>query len=633
MDCMPIDQGVVEAARRLLATHSPIGVADLAKLLAKEGACPPEGQDPLRWVSQHLNAASRHRQVAWELPDTRLVDIDGLYEGLVLTHRMLASEINTGVVEVEPDLMPLLLIDRLDDPEGDDAYVALAGGGRAEVGHFYPPGDELGLAVPPGWLPDAGIGDVFAFSVADGELLVARVGETPPPAEDAVQALRSAYEQVRQAGAEHEGAVQVLDVFAVALAEHPDLFRQPLPPLRQMLEDGGLNAEGKWVRELDPTRGEPGGVNELSVTALQVVLEVYRLILLGRSDVVEEWGLTPDMLARMLSTRLVAPTFASQMIQSGDEPLIAEFAWVLLGEHPWNAGPSLVLAMCAEARGDALAAEERVAEALRADPGHTDALRHAAWYAEDRGDAGGAIDLLRQAGVDDDPPQVRMLARFAAPGPTTGVPGQPCPCGSGRAHEHCCAHRNGHPLHERAEWLYRKAVRYLIQPVTELAIRPIAEARTIHDHRPLAWMRAALTDPLTQDLGLFEGGLLEEFLDVRGVLLPADELALGRSWVGIRRGLYEIIGFDAQARRLRLRNLARRTRLDVPAEPGIRYAPGLLLYARVAPDGQAQRMLDALPIVSSLRDGMLALLARNAGPIEVATWLSTHHGARRNGSS
>ncbi|MGH8897994.1 MAG: SEC-C metal-binding domain-containing protein [Egibacteraceae bacterium] len=31
-----------------------------------------------------------------------------------------------------------------------------------------------------------------------------------------------------------------------------------------------------------------------------------------------------------------------------------------------------------------------------------------------------------------------------------GPPEEPCLCGSGRAHGHCCAHRNGHPLHERA---------------------------------------------------------------------------------------------------------------------------------------------------------------------------------------
>lgn len=635
MDCTPIDTpfdpgpfdpGVAEAARRLLAAHQPICVADLAELLAEEGVSLPQGQDRLRWVFRHLNTSSC-RSVTWALPDTRLVDIDRLYEGLVLTHHVMAAEMNTGVVALEPDLMPLLLIDQLDDPEDNEAYVALRGGGRAELGPFFMPSDELGLAGPPGWLPEAAIGDTLAFRVTDGELSVAHVGEDPPLVEEAVEALRSAYAQARRTGTAHEETVQIVDVFIVALAEHPSLFRQPLPPLRQLLRAAGLEVNGKWVREVGiPAGKKPGGPDELSAAALQIVLEMYRLAASGRSEVVEELGLTTATLARMLSVRWVAPTFASQMIQMGNEPLLAGFAAALLGRHEWNAGPNLVLAMCADARGDALMGEAHVDLALRADPCHADSLRHDAWYAEDRGDAARAVDCLRRAGVDDDPPQIRLLERFAAPGSATGAPEEPCACGSGRAHAHCCAHRNGHPLYERAAWLYRKAVGYLLQPTSDWAVRGIAEARTQGDSRPLAWMGAALTDPLTQDLGLFEGGLLEEFLDVRGVLLPADELELGRSWVGIRRGLYEVLDVDADDRRLRLRDLATADRLDVPAEAGVRYVPGLLLYARVAPDGRAPRMLDVLPLRAGQCDGLLELLACDSGPVEVVTWLVTHSG-------
>ncbi|MGH8902339.1 MAG: hypothetical protein ACRDYA_11820 [Egibacteraceae bacterium] len=630
MDCTPIDSPfdsrVAEAARRLLAAHQPIRVADLAELLAREGVSLPQGGDRLRWVFRHLNTSSC-RSVTWALPDTRLVDIDGLYEGLVLTHHVMATEMNTGVVELEPDLVPLLLIDQLDDPEDDNAYVALRGGGRAELGSFFMPSDELGLAGPPGWLPEAAIGDTLAFRVTNGELSVTRVGEDPPLAEEAVEALRSAYAQACRSGTADEETAQIVDVFVVALAEHPALFRQPLPPLRLLLRAAGLEVNGKWVRRLGVSSGKrPGGPDELSAAALQIVLEMYRLVASGRSEVLGELGLTAAMLARMLSVRWVAPTFASQMIQMGNEPLLAGFAAAGLGRHEWNAGPNLVLAMCADARGDALMGEAHVDLALRADPCHADSLCHAAWYAEDRGDAARAIDCLRRAGVDDAPPQVRLLECFAAPGPATGAPEEPCACGSGRAHGHCCAHRNGHPLYERAAWLYRKAVSYLLQPTSDLVLRGIAEARTQGDSRPLAWMGAALTDPLTQDLGLFEGGLLEEFLDVRGVLLPADELELGRSWVEVRRGLYEVLGVDAGDRRIRLRDLATADRFDVPAEAGVRYVPGLLLYARVASDGRAPRMLDVLPVRTGLRDGMLDLLGRDPGPVEVVTWLASHNG-------
>jgi tetratricopeptide (TPR) repeat protein len=625
MDGTPIDQEAADAARRLLAAHHPITVADLAELLANEGVRAPEGQNPLRWVFRHLSAEAQHRLVTWRLPDMRLVDIRKLFEGLVLTRHVMATELNTGVAEIEPDLIPLQLVSQFDDPRGDDTYVALAGGGRAELGHFFTSEDELGLAGPPGWLGNSAIGDLLAFTVSNGEVSVTRPGQEPAWTEEPVEALRSAYDQACQAGAQYQGAVEILDVFVIALAEHPGLFRQPLPPLRLLLTAAGLAFKGKWVHKLTGPSEDPCAADDLSLTALQIVLEVYRLAVLGRFGALEELGLPPATLARMLSCRLVAPTFANQMIQLGDEPLVAAFARLLLGEHPWNAGPSLVLAMCAEARGDTLAAEAHVAEALRADPHHKDSLLHAAWYAEDRGNAAGALEFLRQAAVGE-PPQVLFLRRFAAPGPMIGAPEEPCLCGSGRAHRHCCAHRNGHPLHERAEWLYRKAVRYLLQPLTELAVRAIAEARTQGDDRPLAWMRAALTDPFTQDLALFEGGLLEEFLDVRGVLLPADELALGRSWVGIRRGLHEVVRIDGDQRRLRLCDLATGERVDVLPEAGIRYVPGLLLYARVAPDGRAQRMLDVLPIAANLRDPLLELLDNDPGPVELMTWLQRSGG-------
>ncbi|MGH8899093.1 MAG: SEC-C domain-containing protein [Egibacteraceae bacterium] len=624
---MPIDQGVVEAAGRLLAAHHPISLADLAELLAKEGVCAPEGQDRLGWVGRHLSAVSS-RSVTWELPDMRLVAVDPLYEGLVLTHKVMATELTTGVVELEPDLMPLELIEQLDDPEKDDVSVALAGGGRAELGHFHMPSDDLGLAGPPGWLGNAVMGGLLAFRVTNGELSVARVGEDPPlaseAAAEAVEALQSAYEQACHTGAEHEGAVQIVDVFAVALAENPGLFRQPLPPLRELFAAGGLEATGKWVSELvAPSAGELDEANDLSVAALQIVLEAYQLIVSGQFGAWEELGLTAAALAWMLSIRLVAPTFASQMIQAGHEPLVAGFAAALLNAGGGNAGPNLVLALCAELHGDTLAGEAYVGEALCVDRYHKDSLRHAAWYAEDRGDAAHALEYLRRAGVDDDPPQVRFLEHFAAPGPAVAALEEQCPCGSGRTHGHCCAQRNGYPLHERAEWLYHKAARYLIQPATQMAIRPIADARTQGDSRPLAWKRAALVDPLTKDLGLFEGGLLEEFLDVRGVLLPADELALGRSWVGIRRGLYEVASVERADRRLRLRDLATGRHLDVPEEAGVRYVPGLYLCARVIPDGASQRMLGAvLPLATDLGEGLLELLGRDPGAVEIAAWFA-----------
>lgn len=636
MDRILINEHVVKAARRLLAEHHPISIADLAELLAKEGMTAAEGQDPLRWVGKHLSAASTGRSVSWELPDRRLVDIDRLYEGLVLTHRVTGSEVARGVIEVEPDLIPLLLIDCLDDPEDDDAYIVLADGGRAVLAPCFPPGDELGLSGPPGWLGEAAEGDVLAFRVSDAQLTVSRVEKDPRLASETVQALQSAYAKVcrieAEQGGERDEPVQILDVFMVALAENQGLFREPLPPLRWLLLAGRLDASGKTVHELAFPLPDPGesdsvpAVDEVSAVALQILLAVGRLT---PSEVLGELGLSCRTLARLLSRPGVATAFAVQtvLLHVEDEVGVGGFARALVGDHAWNAGPNLVLALCAEMRGDIPTAEAYVAEALRADPYHRESLVQAAWYAEDRGDAAGALQYLRQSGVEADPQQILRLEHFAAPGPAAAARGEPCPCGSGRTHGLCCAHRNGHPLHQRAGWLMSKALRYVSWPPSLLAIRPIAEARACKDPKPLAWERAALTDLFVQDLGLFEGGLLEEFLDVRGVLLPADELALGRSWLGTRRSLYEITHVDADDRRLGIHDLVTGERLEVPEDPGVGHLDAaLLIYARVVPDGRGQRLAGPLvPIPLEQRQSLLELLGRNPGPVEIAAWLAGWH--------
>jgi hypothetical protein len=50
----------------------------------------------------------------------------------------------------------------------------------------------------------------------------------------------------------------------------------------------------------------------------------------------------------------------------------------------------------------------------------------------------------------------------------------------------------------------------------------------------------ALADPLTPDFALFEGGLLADFLEVRGPLLPADEQLRAAAWLTKPRSLYEV---------------------------------------------------------------------------------------------
>lgn len=635
MDTPPIDHGVVATARRLLAAYQPIAPDDLVDLLTKEGVAVPKDEDPRRWVVRHLNV----HPGTWELPDRRMIDTETLFEGLVLTHRATITEIATGIIAMEPDLIPLSLIDRVDDPDGDeDAYILLAGGDRATVGRYFLTSqdlerDQFGLKVPPEALGQMADGDLIAFTVTGGRVSIRKAGVEPPLPQDVIHQLLAGYRSVYRTHATDpdylwdEPHVQILDVLTVVLASQPSLLRNPVPPLGVLFNAAGLQARGRYL-QMPPelTLTDLDGLDEVGAVALRLLLHAYELFAADRAFVMETLQLAPILLARMLMGPMVATAFSAHtvLLQMEDEPQVAAFARSLLGDHSFNAGPHLLLALCAEVRGDPIAGEAHLAESLHGYPGQAEALLLAADYAEDRGDAATALDCLRKSGVNDQL-RLRRLQFFAAPGPAIAGRGEPCPCGSGRAHGVCCAHRNGHPCHTRAGWLFAKALRYLLQPPSLMAIRQIAEARAKGDTKPLAWQRAALGDPLVQDLGLFEGGVLSEFLDVRGVLLPADELELGRSWAGIRRSLYEITGVEPGNSRMRLRDLAGGQEVVVTEETAVHALdPGVLLYARVVPDGRGHRMVGALlPIPASMREGVLSLLDRSA--VEIAAWFAEPH--------
>jgi hypothetical protein len=116
----------------------------------------------------------------------------------------------------------------------------------------------------------------------------------------------------------------------------------------------------------------------------------------------------------------------------------------------------------------------------------------------------------------------------------------PCWCGSGRKYKVCHLNRPAElPLPVRADWLYRKAQRFVydggyVPLLTELALiraeqTPTREAAT-----------EALAEPLTADLVLFEARGLEDFLAYRGDLLPEDEMVLATSWLDTSRSVYEV---------------------------------------------------------------------------------------------
>jgi hypothetical protein len=302
---------------------------------------------------------------------------------------------------------------------------------------------------------------------------------------------------------------------------------------------------------------------------------------------------------------------------------VEAWATAIASAAPGHTGPHLVLAACAEQRGDAESAEARVGDVLRVDPDDPLALYDAAWCAEDRGEAARGVSLLRRAGVDHDDAQLQRLEAYALPGPAFAGRNEPCPCGSGRKYKVCCAQRNGYPLADRVFWLLAKAGEFLLRPGQRGLVDVVAVARSGGDPDDPRRVEVATHDPMVTDLALFEGGLLGRFCDERGPLLPADELELARSWLGAPMGLHEVAGV-APGHGLTLRNLSTGAHVEVRDVSGsTQVTEGVLLLARPLPVGESHVLAPAaMEVPFTVRDALLSVLDGEPDAVGIAAWLA-----------
>lgn len=632
MDAEKTWDAVAQTAREELGARGPLTLDQLAVALVAGGLT--LGADPLEMLEDVL----ADQGWIYDLPDGRVADVEALLEGLTLTHRLCEREVSDGLVAVEPDLSPLLATESEALPlvGGGSAWFSYPGDHHPATEDGDPLTDECVLIGSAGWLGDAADGDLLAFRLEGGCLSVSPVsGELADPAE-AAQRLADAFDEASEDG----GPIESWDLVVVALADAPELLRRPLPPLSQIYLEAGLETFGPWVglagqdwSELDDRLKEMltelsqqvWGLDEMEAEALGILLGACSLAASGET---QELMANPDMVAafnQMLSLANVAEAFAGSLLgeHPSNEPEVEAFAQALAGTSSRSAGAHYILSRCAEARDDVAASEAQLAAALAVDPEFEPALLDAAWYAEDRGDAARALGYLRAAGLGADEDHVQTLERFAAHGPAKAGRNEPCTCGSDRKYKVCCLRRNGHPLPERAGWLHQKALAFLLRPAQRPVLRDVALARTSAELEEADWVDSALHDPLTQDLALYDTDVFASFLDVRGELLPADELALGRSWVGRARSLYEVVGVRP-GEGLRLRDLRTGEQLDVTERLGSQdLTVGALLYARVVPDGRNYQLLGGTTTIPfTLRDRLMAFLDTKPGPGETAAWLA-----------
>ena len=536
------------------------------------------------------------------LSGERIVHVQMMTDGIVLTHRVLAAESLAGELTDEVDLA----------------------GFRGE--------DELFLPEP-----HAPEGTLVAVRVDDDEVSIEVLTKAPAVTKTLVARLRACYDE---AIAEIPLPVAVEELILASILADLRSFSKPAAPLRQLLAAAGLEVRGDRVahdasiwRAAARTDGigrlaEEFGPDEPLGTILRV---------LGALDGAELGdGELEDAAAHVVLDELADPVVLLAITglllgRDGDPDQAAETGRVgarllVAARKPGQkARARWLLAVGAEQDGRLEEAEAHLAEAVRLDPDGAVWADRLAWYRFDRGDADGARSLWRALGLtSDDSDDLLELDDLPATAPVTLGRNEPCWCGSGRKFKQCHLGRpEPLPLPDRVEWLCRKAAGFLDRhrgDAGEVMITHLL-ARAADPNDPDSLL-AALSDPLTVGVVQHESGWFGRFLDARGALLPEDELLLGRVWEKVPRSVYEVIdvrkGTSLSVRDLRTGHL-----VEIRDRSYSKVArPGGVVCARAVPDGKTNQFIGGVfgiepgterPLLEVLDTGDgLALLAYQA---------------------
>lgn len=604
---------------------------------------------------------------AFPLSGDRLCDVDFLVQGVVLTHRITEEERRTGVVTSAPDL------DLASFMSPDASTVHLVGGLQLH-------GDAGTLAGPPGWLPDDPV--LVLTAVEEDNWAVSGLAATPATDPDAVALLELAQHNVLSDNDIPELGVVVVE----ALSMDPQLFRQPTAPLGDLLAETDLRLTdvGFLLAPGDPQTtdglfsmlhgdGEDDPFDDAFDDALDNLSEhlmLDHMLQFDEAEAVEEIGealvdvcvnvidalternLDPDDIAGMATAISPVDLVAALL---GDRPELADMLVLILGNDravtaylhdvigvdPLMAASTLALMRLTEVKLDRRGRanrhwftakllefghdeptdiERELRSAIGVDDGHALAMFDLARYKSDRGEAGAALGLLRQLEADPtDRPWIEVLERHASPGPTSAGRNDPCPCGSGRKHKICCAARGGWPLAERVSWLLLKLVMHAWSPpVAELLMAATDEMVDPDD---------VLEDPILRTMAFHEGGVMADFLRLRGVLLPADERELLREWNNVTASAYRVMSTSSSGG---IELLDRRTGdtvsvVDAAISSSLEVDDVVLAWVLPTSDGPELSGGAVLTAPEAERTSLLELIDTNPDATDLFGWLDRLH--------
>ncbi|MEO5837731.1 MAG: SEC-C metal-binding domain-containing protein [Acidimicrobiales bacterium] len=591
------------------------------------------GSDPAHEVQSALDSSTMFVEL-----EEGWVGCAAQLDGTAWSTAVSEQDVEIQALQVEPDLQLL-------------GWWALDVAPASGIGDEMITSEELDdgtsvLAGPDGWL-NGYANRTIAVGIHDGRVTIDPLDAPLAPTEALRQAIVETFEQrathhavcsmFEEATTYTLTSISLEDLLWETLVAHRAAFTtRPIPPVDSLLADSGFDRYGMivgptgtdWeVYERWRQRALLASRHNLSddqVDAAEILIGASHAVI---SDTSHALGPSDDepaaarLMAICLADTAVAKAFWGHHLARGTEPSdLVRFAERLLdrvdgtetaGVH-WFIGRALDLA------GDALEAEAALNRAVATGDHHPLALEAAAAFAADRGDAAGALSLLRRAGVSDENDLLVEVVGYATHRPpATAGRNDPCPCGSGRKYKHCHLGKERVALIDRAPWLYAKARRYLRDNRHRSVVMDIA--RTMHDASGRAGL--ALLDflefEMVSDLALCEAGIFDTFLAERHVLLPDDEALLAARWQLTERSVFEVEGVRNDS--LSLRDLRNGERITVTnTNPDRRTHPGMLLLGRPLPIDDTWRAFSGFVGVSGivLDDHLNALDAGN--PFDIA---------------
>ncbi len=625
--------------------------------------------------------------VAFPLGDGRLCDLDALLDDLTLTHHLSEEERATGRVLESPDFSPLLLVTALEDPPtlllADGGELRLESPYLTGPQGWLPEQPVLLLRLVDGRVEVSGLDQAPEHDHTTVARLVEtfeRHRERPYPLDPpellvetrAIYPRLLAEPQAPLGELLAEAGLEVVDHAVRFADDHPedrddlDLDDLDLDDLdldgfdeldefaEHLVEDHGLDEEdlddaltlnltldlmeGRlavamegWLAEMDE-----GGMPDLSQLPAA----------LGLDKPLEDRGdedLTEEQVEEQAWTRTLANGIFALLAMLRDQDLAFIVDEDLISRSPLRAlivdvlldllSPQLrtseerANAAWLRARivettgGDHADADALMRQAVEHDPRHIEATLAAAEYLDVRGQAGAALAHLNRIEGPDLDAWRELLVHYAQRGPASAGRNEPCPCGSGRKYKACCQRSNGWPLAERIDWMWQKVSRFLGSPAITSIMYDVAE-NLIHVIDPTE----ALSEHqfVVNNLVLFESGGLERMCELRGALLPADELDLLRAWSQVRATLCEVVEVVPGAG-LTVLDLAsgERTRLhDISLSRQLEVGRAILLWIVPTPTGPAPSG-GGVNVPDHRRVEVLDLLAEHPDGPTLASWYAS----------